>query len=163
VEHRFEAEYLSHRTGRLLREERASNSEVWEAAAPGIAIYGPGLRYPPGLLRASFRLRVETPSSGEVAVLRVTADGGRAVLAEHRVDAAELGTSGAFVAVALPQVVLDQEQVLEFTAETVGGAKVGFDLVQVSYTSGVWWGEPVLVGTGRSIKKAPPALFSGLL
>jgi 4-amino-4-deoxy-L-arabinose transferase-like glycosyltransferase len=146
LEHRFEAEYLTHRTGRLVREERASNSEVWEAAAPGIAISGPNLRYPPGLLRASFRLRVEGPAGGSVAILRVTADRGRAVLAERRVEAAEIGTAKAFADIALPEVALEQEQALEFTAETVGGAKVEFDLVRVAYTSGVWWREPILVG-----------------
>lgn len=145
VEHRFEAEYLAHRTGRRVREERASNSESWETAAPGIAIYGPNLRYPPGVLKASFRLRVETPAAGTIAILRVTADRGRAVLAERRVAGIDLGTAGAFAEIALPEVALAQEQVLEFTAETVGDTKVSFDLVQVSYTSGAWWPEPVTV------------------
>lgn len=142
-EHRFEAEYLMHRTGRLARDPRASNSEVWEVAAPGVAIFGPGLRYPPGVLQTFFRLRVEPPATGLVAVLRVTADRGRAVFAERRVDAAELGAAGVFTDIALPRVTLEQEQALEFTAETVGSAKVAFDLIQVSYTSGVWLREPV--------------------
>lgn len=146
LEHRFEAEYLAHRTGRRVSDARASNGEAWEAAAPGTAIFGPYLRYPPGVLRASFRLRVEKPAAGTVAVLRVTADSGRAVLAEHRVDAVDLGPAGEFADIALPEVALDQEQSLEFTAETVDSAKVVFDLVQVRYTPGLWWGEPVVVG-----------------
>jgi hypothetical protein len=164
VEHRFEAEYLAHRTGRLLREELASNSEVWEADAPGVAIFGPGLRYPPGVLRASFRLRVEPPAAGALAILRVSADHGRAGLAERRVDAFDLGRAGAFADIALPQVALEQEQVLEFAAETLGGAKVAFDLVQVSYASGVWWGEPVVVGgvtPGGGAGVSPSAEKSG--
>ena len=146
VEHRFEAEYLAHGTGRLVRDERASNSEVWEAAAPGIAISGPNLRYPPGILRASFRLRVETTASGTIAILRVTADRGQAVLAERRLEARELATAGLFTDIALPEVALDQEHSIEFTAETVGGAKVSFDQVRISYTSGVWWPELVREG-----------------
>lgn len=146
LENTFEAEYLAHRTGRPVRRESASNSEVWEAAAPGIAIAGPNLRYPPGVLRVSFRLGVEGPAAGAVAVLRVTADRGRVVLAEQRADAAELGSAGGFADIALPRLTLEQEQALEFTAETLGGAKVFFDLIRVSYTPGVWWPEPVVVG-----------------
>jgi len=143
LEHRFEAEYLGHRTGRLVREEGASNSEVWEAAAPGIAILGPNLRYQPGALRVSFRFGVAPPAAGTVAILRVTADRGRTVLAEKRVDAFELGATGALADIALPQIALEQEQFLEFTAETTGGARVSFDLVRVSYWSGAWSGEPI--------------------
>ncbi len=150
LEHHFEAEYLAHRTGRLVREERASNSEVWEAAAPGIAIAGPNLRYSPGVLRASFRFRTEVSVVGAVAILKVTADRGRAVLAERRVDAGELGTPGIFADIALPEVALEQEQALEFTAETLGSAKVFFDRVQVSFMPGVWWREPVVVGKETS-------------
>ena len=143
LEHRFEAEYLGHRTGRLVREERASNSEVWEAAAPGIAVMGPNLRYQPGALRVSFRLGVLPPAAGTLAILRVTADRGRAVLAEKRVEASDLGAAGAFAEIALPEIALEQEQFLEFTAETTGGARVSFDLVLASYLSGVWSGEPL--------------------
>ncbi len=143
LEHRFEAEYLGHRTGRLVREEGASNGEVWEAAAPGIAIMGPNLRYQPGALRVSFRLGAAPPAAGTVAILRVTADRGRTVLAEKRADAFELGATGAFADIALPEIALEQEQFLEFTAETIGGAKVSFDRVLVSYRPGVWAGEPL--------------------
>jgi hypothetical protein len=142
LEHRFEAEYLAHRTGRVLRDESASNAEVWEAAAPGTAVAGPNLRYPPGLLRAFFRLRVAPRSAGAVAVLRVTTERGRVVLAERRVDAAEGGSAGAPAEIALPAVALEQEQVLEFTAETLGDAQVWFDLVRVSFVPGVWLVEP---------------------
>ncbi len=144
LEHRFEAEYLAHRTGRLVRDERASNSEVWEVAAPGIALAGPGLRYQPGMLRATFRLKIEKSVPGTAVILRVTADRGRTVLAERRVDAAEPVTAGAFADIALPEAALDQEQILEFTAEILGGAKVIFDLVQISHTPGVWWDKTVL-------------------
>ncbi len=143
LEHRFEAEYLGHRTGRLVREERASNSEVWEAAASGVAVMGPNLRYQPGVLRVSFRLGVVPPAAGTLAILRVTADRGRAVLAEKRVEASDLGATGAFAEIALPEVALEREQALEFTAETIGGARVSFDLVRVSYLPGVWSGEPL--------------------
>jgi 4-amino-4-deoxy-L-arabinose transferase-like glycosyltransferase len=144
LESSFEAEYLAHRTGWPMREERASNSEVWVAAAPGVAISGPNLRYPPGVLQVFFRLGLEATATGEVAVLRVTADRGRVVLAERRASAAELASAGGFTDIALPRVVLEQEQGLEFTAETLGAAKVRFDQVRVSYTPGVWW--PVVVG-----------------
>ena len=143
LEHRFEAEYLTHRTGRPVREKRASNSEVWEAAAPGVAISGPHLRYQPGVLRVSFRLGVAPPAAGTLAILRVTAERGSLVLAEKRVDAGELGTGGAFAEIALPGIALDQERFLEFTAETTGAARVSFDLVRVSYYPGVWSGEPI--------------------
>lgn len=145
LEHRYEAEYLAHRTGRRVRDAQASNDEVWEADAPGFAVFGPYLRYLPGVVRASFRLRVGGEPAGEVAILRVSTDRGRTVLAERRVAAAELGTPGAFSEVVLPEVALDQEQVLEFTAETLGSARVDFDLVRISSVPGVWWGAPVLV------------------
>lgn len=145
LESAFEAEYLAHRTGRTVREQGAANDEVWEAAAPGVAITGPNLRYPPGLLRVAFLLRVDHPAVGPVAIFRVTADGS-VVLAERRVDAAELQSATGFASVALPPVTLEQERVLEFTAETLGGAKLSFDQVRVSHTPGVWWPGTVLVG-----------------
>ncbi len=146
LEHRYEAEYLAHRTGRRVRAAQASNDEVWAASAPGIAIFGPYQRYLPGVLQASFRLRIGRQSTGAIAILRVSTDRGRTVLAERRVNAADLGTPGVFSDVVLPEVALERERVLEFTAETLGGAQVDFDLVRVSSVPGVWWGEPVLVG-----------------
>ena len=143
LEHRFEAEYLAHRTGAPVRREGASNAEVWEATAPGSALFGPGLRYPPGVVQVSFRLAVAPPAAGPVAILRVTADRGRTVLAERCAYAAEFGRGGEFVDLALPEAALEQEQALEFTAETVGGAKVAFDQVLVVFRPGVWAGSAV--------------------
>jgi 4-amino-4-deoxy-L-arabinose transferase-like glycosyltransferase len=138
LEHRYEAEFLAHRTGRRLRDARASNGEAWEASTPGIALFGPYQRYPQGLVRAAFRVRLDGPARGPVAVLRVSADSGRTVLAERRIDAADLGTAGAFVDVELPGAALARETPLEFTAETTAGARIVFDRVDVRCTPGLW-------------------------
>jgi 4-amino-4-deoxy-L-arabinose transferase-like glycosyltransferase len=150
LEHVFEAENLQHRTGRRVHDPRASNSEVWEAAAGEAALFGPYLRYQPGLLRAAFRLQTREAAAGTVAILRVTTDRGSTVLAERRADARDLDPAGSFTEIVLPAVVLERELVLEFTAEAGEKAKVSFDAVRVTYTPGAWWRESVLAGGSDS-------------
>lgn len=149
----FEGEFLSHRIGDKRRDPAALNGETWrvQAADPrhGQAVFGPYLRYPPGLLTAAFRLkvgdnRIELP----VARIDVATESARKFLAAGDLRGVDFAASRAYQEFTLSQL-LDNAQTLEFRVGSYMRADLWVDRIRVEFTPGAWYSRPISVAAAR--------------
>ena len=91
---------------------------------PGYLVSGPYRTYPPGSYRVTFRLKARAPEGSQprtndmrtVAVLDITADFGRLLLARHELTGAELHPLGSYIEFPLT-VQVDVPRELEFRVQ----------------------------------------------
>ncbi|HEV8676670.1 MAG TPA: glycosyltransferase family 39 protein [Methylomirabilota bacterium] len=151
--HVFEAEYLAHRIGDKRDDPAATNGVAWrlQAGDPqrGQAVFGPYLRYPPGYLRATFRLKTgDNRTELPVAQIDVTADGGRTILARRDLRGVDFAAPRAYQEFALTASLEDVHS-LEFRVGTYKRADLWVDRIAVEFTRGEWYPRPLTVAPRR--------------
>ena len=105
----FEAEDLWRKVGTTVADPEAANGRAVAARTtldhPGYLVTGPYRKYPPGSYQVHFRLKAQAPKGFQektagirtVAVLDITADFGRLLLARHELKIEELKPLGAYI------------------------------------------------------------------
>ncbi len=149
----FEAEYLVHRIGERRVDPAASNGLAWKvpSADPqqGQAVFGPYLRYPPGHVKAAFRLKTsDNTVAPPIALIDVAADGGRKMLARRDVGGVDFRASRSYAEFELASP-LDGPHMLEFRVGSYKRADLWVDRIRVEFTRGEWYERPITVAVPR--------------
>lgn len=144
----LEAELLAHRLGQKEADPAASNGQVWRVSSGdpnrGHAVFGPYLRYPPGYLKAAFRLRADSSARLPVARIDIAAGGGRKILASRELQGTDFKGPGAYEEFELSSF-MEQPQTLEFRVGSYKRTDLWIDRVQVAFTPGEWYERPITV------------------
>lgn len=132
-----EAEELARRTGREVGDPEASNGRAVMAQegrdAPGYLALGVAPFYPAGAYVAAFRLRFDGPTAPEpVAMLDVSTERGRQILARRELTGADFGPRGGYQEFDLPWSVEAPSRV-EFRIQYRGRGDLWADRVWVAF------------------------------
>jgi hypothetical protein len=132
-----EVEELSRRTGREVLDSEASNGRAVEGRegidAPGYLAFGTLPAYPTGSYVAGFRLKLDgAPPPGGVAVVDVSADRGRTVLARREIAGTEFRRRGAYEEFDVAWSI-DAPTRVEFRIYYAGRGTLAADRVYVSF------------------------------
>lgn len=128
----YEAERLSHSSGKVRQEAGASAGQVWSAtpgeAQPGAIVYGPYVTLPAGRYVALFRVRRRGEADGPVMTLDAAARGGAAILASQVLLPGDV-PAGEFRS--FPLTFDHPGGILETRVQWPGGAAVDVDCVDL--------------------------------
>jgi 4-amino-4-deoxy-L-arabinose transferase-like glycosyltransferase len=149
----FEGEFLVHRIGERRSDPAAANGLAWKvlAADPhqGHAVLGPYLRYPPGHVKATFRLKTaDNTSALPVALIDIAAEAGRRMVAQENVRGLDFRMTRAYQEFELSGF-LESPQVLEFRVGSYKRADLWIDRIRVEFTRGTWSERPITVAAVR--------------
>jgi 4-amino-4-deoxy-L-arabinose transferase-like glycosyltransferase len=145
----FEAEYLDHRIGKEQKDPEAYNGVAWKVSRTdgdgNYAVFGPYLRYPPGYLKATFRLKTSDNTRNlPIARIDVASEMGRKVLATRDLRGEDFRVPGSYEEFGLSCYLEDLEK-LEFRVLSQGQTDIWIDQIRVEFTKGLWYGQPVLI------------------
>lgn len=134
----FNAVQLEKATGHNVRDLsaaewlKASRHASADDHRPGALVYGPYISLPSGSYKTTFSMRTKGADSAEVAMIKVTADNGRKVLAARSIAGADFPADGQWgkFEIRFSQSGAPLERV-ETTVEYKGGADVYVDYIKL--------------------------------